>query len=94
MTESKHTPGPWELHPLMAHDGKEVREATGKGRLVGIGLGPDADSQEANARLIASAPEMLELLRRYVQVCEDQKLTGELKDDACAILAKIEVDPA
>ena len=61
MTQGKHTPAPW-------HVGKDADEGEGRGWFVGGGgycrahmVGPISDT-EANARLIAAAPDMLEAL--------------------------------
>jgi len=58
----KHTPGPWKKVSgfLIGSNGKEVVAAS-----VGIGLGSDSGNgeREANGRLIAAAPELLESLQ-------------------------------
>jgi hypothetical protein len=66
MSESKHTPGPWEVdppgHPLDCHgilDADELGLAETHGR---EGKG----EEEANAHLIAAAPEMYEALEELV----------------------------
>jgi len=58
---SKHTPGPWKVHlvdgALIVDDaGWEVAEASGD-------YDTDADRMEANARLIAAAPDLLAALK-------------------------------
>jgi hypothetical protein len=53
-----HTPGPWRIdrrgshNPLIETDGLTVAEVLDD-------CHPDAEQQEANARLIAAAPELL-----------------------------------
>ncbi len=66
MSAAKHTPGPWQAVAWMCHAPTTVRagnvtiaECGGQGRLV-------VDC-EADARLIAAAPELLEQLRLMVQ---------------------------
>ena len=57
-----HTPGPWEVE----RDGCSL---TMQHQVVATAIAPDwasLEEQRANARLIASAPEMLALLRCYV----------------------------
>ena len=61
MSEDKFTPGPWStpdkgklLGAVVAKDGEMVCDPSGAGRY--------EDETEANARLIAAAPEMYELL--------------------------------
>ena len=65
---AKHTPGPWrefrdnESHDILAHDGSHVA------RIEPVnGLDPLAE-QDANACLIAAAPNMLAALRHAADV--------------------------
>ena len=71
----KHTPGPWKAETeyecaVYAHNNQmKIADIRGYGYLTGKGLGgiglPDEEAkkiQDANARLIAAAPEMYELL--------------------------------
>lgn len=61
---SKHTPGPWFIsnrNPLRVIESGPRMASIAK---CGIKLGVDADEEAAaNARLIAAAPDMLEVLR-------------------------------
>ena len=67
--ETKHTPGPWKSEPLLSrpnvHTVRTVRpDETGHTMEI---CAPDSyrynhEQQQANARLIAAAPEMLEAL--------------------------------
>lgn len=64
---SKHTPGPWiacEYGGYGDYDGK-CRVVLGEGGDIrtAVVLGFDTPENEANARLIAAAPELLEALR-------------------------------
>ena len=61
MSEDKFTPGPWSAPDkgnlrgaVVAKDGEMVCDPSGAGRY--------EDEMDANARLIAAAPEMYELL--------------------------------
>lgn len=54
MSETKHTPGPWKFDDMMYVFGPK-NEMVCQIRGYGAGL-----PQEANARLIVSAPELLE----------------------------------
>lgn len=57
---NKHTPGPWEL--------RGTRLVTDKhGVIIAEKIGSNDGDSESNARLIASAPELLELLERMVR---------------------------
>lgn len=70
MSETKHTPGPWDS--FKAHDGKFLihRRDSGYKSLIGFTASSDSlghgGSEEANARLIAAAPELLEALETAV----------------------------
>lgn len=64
--ETKWTPGPWKRR-----DGAEwiVDAARGCGRVASVGLG--RDEADANAHLIASAPDLYAALEYYAkQFCE------------------------
>lgn len=76
MSEHQHTPGPWDWTKatnLSEYDGEELGRYLGihaedpgrGGSWVAVIEGDvfDAEEQEANARLIAAAPELLEALR-------------------------------
>lgn len=56
---SKHTPGPWAFYWL---DREQLRVH----QAPHIGVGVAGCYSEANARLIAAAPELLELLQEIV----------------------------
>ena len=56
MNEFKGTPGPWIV------GGKEGNKLSVNADPYFVALVDDGDSQEANARLIAAAPELLEAL--------------------------------
>jgi 2-oxo-4-hydroxy-4-carboxy--5-ureidoimidazoline (OHCU) decarboxylase len=67
---SKHTPGPWKAQPREFPEGQWFLEgqwevvSTRKAERLIAEAAPhiDSDSEEANARLIAAAPELLEAL--------------------------------
>ena len=63
---SKHTPGPWtvklnrvERHPVYGPDGEPVARC--------LCPRPSTKEWDANARLIAAAPEMLEALELFME---------------------------
>ena len=64
MNTPKHTPGPWETY---GDDKSDIRPATkaGKNRIIAQCPGYKTERQ-ANARLIAAAPDLLEALQRAV----------------------------
>jgi hypothetical protein len=70
MSETKHTPGPWEVHrePAIDYRANSVFGADGKSLVAWCaGGGPrraiEGPEEDANAKLIASAPDMLEALQ-------------------------------
>jgi len=70
-----HTPGPW-YHLNGDLIGAIVRERNSIIAELNIesgpqGTKPSANEREANARLIAAAPELLEALEYYVSLCGD-----------------------
>lgn len=73
----KHTPGPW-----IVFDCDEELEVIPAGRSGGIALITSQENRDANARLIAAAPMMLEALKQIEE--ENHRLraeVAELKED-------------
>ena len=73
---AKHTPGPWGAKLKNApraiklkRDHWEIGQESAPRAGVGIAFGDD----EANARLIAAAPELLEALKRIIPAARDSK---------------------
>lgn len=61
MAEAKHTPGPWMVSE---HGSDEIYFSEGYTEIGdGVGLRVYTSAVEADARLIAAAPELLEALR-------------------------------
>ncbi len=101
MTTQAHTPGPWFYEGT--ENGHVAIDAAGPKR---IGLlskrGFSYPERQANARLIAAAPEMLDALRAielavdglntkgYPQQKNTQAALNRIKGHARALLAKIE----
>jgi hypothetical protein len=88
---SKHTPGPWEID-------REVRTSINMGAkhiaLVNFYNSPDAErnvsgeEHEANVRLIAAAPELLDALEMVLGKMPDWNQAGETVQQIKAALAK------
>lgn len=57
----KHTPGPWQTSKLGPSSDGSQREMISNGRFIAEVATSD-EQQQANARLIAAAPELLENL--------------------------------
>jgi hypothetical protein len=104
--KAKHTPGPWEqiidgdmvgaMNPY-GHGMMNIADIRGWGHLTGTGAcrlsEKDAIAiQEANARLIASAPELLEALKTLVLAVNNESSVSmyEAYDIACVAIAKAE----
>ena len=74
MTEAKHTPGPWEV-------GDHRQIWAGDAPIAEIIPNPPMLENEANSRLIAAAPGMLEALKELL--CEwDQRQEFSLQDNS------------
>ena len=74
MIEAKHTPGPW------THEGHGDITGTENGRKYDVAcvyLRIPAGRQEANARLIAAAPDLLDALVQFVGEFEGCYADGE-----------------
>lgn len=72
----KHTPAPWEFSDMsgLTMDDKPYASAHigANGEIIAM-LGDDYEKRDAvvaNARLMASAPELLEALENFVTVCD------------------------
>lgn len=89
---NKHTPGPWLMDRNNVHTGTiaTVHHCLGNDwadiwsdKWMETGMGEEV--QEANARLITAAPELLEALAEALAFCEANTFGG---DDAAALIAK------
>lgn len=72
MTKAKNTPGPWIVKQTSSGNPFVYEGATGK-TVAGVALVKkdcDREESEANARLIAAAPELLAALERTADVLE------------------------
>lgn len=102
MNEFKGTPGPWEIKPEEV-DRPYIRirgtRLGGRFKVANV-LSPDydgvhhreADETRANARLIASSPQLLELLIKCADALDEvsyQAWCGEIIDEARAVIAKV-----
>ena len=60
--KTTHTPGPWEMDTRHIHTTTEIWDASATGKPVAIVVQKPAEEMYANARLIASAPDLLACL--------------------------------
>ncbi|MGV5083073.1 hypothetical protein [Pseudomonas aeruginosa] len=86
----KHTPGPWFVN---GHENytKYVEARIGGGLLQEVAAcGPteQQEQQEANARLIAAAPELLDALVNLLPLISPLKAESQQVADASAAIAK------
>ena len=69
--EKKHTPGPWKTQTHISLDRLEIRDADGRRIAVcAMDYPMSAKTHDANASLIAAAPELLEALIGVVKVAD------------------------
>lgn len=82
---TKHTPGPWKQHQT---EGKTYASVRGVNNETVADCGSRSDSQaHANARLIAVAPELLEVAKAF---CIDHTMPCGCEN--CAVIRKAEGD--
>ncbi len=114
---SKHTPGPWmAVHLADNHlwtvvtDWTNLEHDVPSGEIRNIGAGVAnvfgvKGECEANARLIAAAPDLLAALNELLEICRykcsphdevilpNGRTNHEALVNACAVLAKAEAQP-
>lgn len=86
---SKHTKGEWLVYSSRTRM-FVYAVVSGVTSLVATVLGCNAEEQKANARLIAAAPEMCELLAKLSFTTLDEPVSDKLLADAIKLLARIE----
>lgn len=80
---SEHSPGPWESHGVRIYgDDGLIGE-------VGFGLRDDPE-MIANARLIAAAPDLLALCKRWVTESEQGVISDKLVEASHAVIVRAE----
>lgn len=90
---AKHTPGPWRFYTEPQPNGCPI-VGNGHGLMLAmlahsVNYPDQRDEANANARLIAAAPELLEALARYVQQDIAHGMTeNNLHRTACFAIAK------
>ncbi len=93
MTNAKHTPGPWSYKA-----GDSILYIQSKGIIAKVGIAgyweKYSPEDEANARLISAAPDLLAALREFVHPYQSATLTErEQREKALAAIAKAEGKP-
>ena len=91
--EKKHTPGPWKTQTHISLDRLEIRDANGR-RIAECAMDfpMSAITHDANASLIAAAPELLEALQEIVTAAADGK--GRSQRDASFTKARAAISKA
>ena len=91
-TEKKqtHTPGPWTLrnHPKGGYNIGDNNGDTSFAR-----ISDHWNNYEADARLIAAAPDLLEAVKRLIKDLEPAYMPGSIPgsiEAGCAAIAKVE----
>ncbi|HCF4362572.1 TPA: hypothetical protein NIE75_005283 [Pseudomonas aeruginosa] len=87
---SKHTPGPWFINGHERYT-KYVEARIGGGlvqEVAACGPTEKPEQQEANARLCAAAPELLEALQACIQQITALCSADDVPDQARAAIAK------
>ena len=91
--ETKHTPGPWNTDEqvIFASSGEAVASTWKFGQFDTGGRGSHAEA-EANARLIAAAPDMLDALHQWAAAerMEDAEELENARKSRDAAIAKAE----
>ncbi len=79
-TNAKHTPGPWTV-ASQDTETNEIPIKCGKSILARVAPRPHWDAtQEANAALIASAPDLLAALKSAVSYLEANRPKGNIRE--------------
>ena len=82
--ETKHTPGPWNLDKRQ----EKLMGANGQSIVVwnsGLSFGNRTEEAEANARLIAAAPELLAALKKAYAFAVQQSRAPQDPADALTL---------
>ena len=78
----KHTPGPWNAHHHESTDTYTIHVAGRSWETFAVAHVGDCTQDEANARLIAAAPELLALLAQALNFIEHREANlGKLTTD-------------
>jgi len=83
----KHTPGPWTAR-RMHTGGFDILDERGRDVVTVYGGGVETESREANARLIAAAPDLLEACQEFLPILERQLASvnpGGIADGSVAV---------
>lgn len=85
---TKHTPGPWVVD--RTHPELERNVVWSGDQIIASVVNDQHGNADANARLVAAAPELLEALRYMVANAEAEGWSEMMLADATAAIAKAE----
>jgi hypothetical protein len=88
---TQYTPGPWEICPNWPEQNQRKIQPEGEVSGVALSFGDTDEEAEANARLIAAAPEMLEALKiakHYMEGDSDDDIEQEDYAFLTGVIAK------
>lgn len=89
MSKHKHTPGPWDYWSgYNTVDELEAQITTEDGDIVIASYNRQIPEGEANAKLLAAAPELLEALQSCIQQITALCSADDVPDQARAAIAK------
>ena len=95
---TQHTPGPWAAHHHEATDTYTIHVAGRSWQSWAVAHVWDCFQDEANARLMAAAPDLLEALKAIMEMLDDEiktstdeQLAFGLTDPACPENVKTEL---
>lgn len=88
---TQHTPGPWHARVHSTYSHIWGPDGTKRGCIGSVNLHGDTsrEEREANARLIAAAPELLEALRRAWALVDSQIRCNAPTENAIKLAADI-----
>jgi hypothetical protein len=87
--EAKHTKEPWLITTIQGEDCLMIGGGDGSEVVADIRTHWPEEEVEANARLIAAAPELLQIAEDYVLLCELIYWEGSVLDAAREAIAKV-----
>jgi len=88
MKKTLHTPGPWTHTPSREHSNPNTtrRDIVAESQFGPAFIAGDVSQSDAN--LIASAPDLLQVVEDYVLLCDLHDYVGAVPDAARAALRK------
>lgn len=90
-SETRHTPGPWSTAEWPSREKDYIRVFAGTTYVGSVGNSDDPfERTEANARLIAAAPDLLAALKLILQSIPSEMFGDYESDAAYAAIAKAE----